>query len=395
MDWPRKARRPRGTPGREARAKLEREFAGLLRRLMQRLVARPEARRWAPRIVVVLLVGLALWIFRQRADPQRPAAPMPPGGILVCTWNVENFFDDVDDPNSHDESEDWFANDPVAFDAKVTSLADALCELGDGRGPDVIAMVEVESLRSAEALRDELNTRLDPVWQYRGVVFRPNHTGRRFAPAVISRLPVRDDLTRTFGIRRTLEAHLGTDERPLTLLVSHWTSRVTDATGQKRSAYADSLYRAFLQLYRADSGVDLLIAGDFNDTPEDPSLRVNLRTTSDPDLARAGGPSPRLLDLSALLDQERTGTYFYSGRWEFLDHLVASPGLLDDRGWTVVTDSIRVADGPATRGARDGRPLRFGKETSKGRRGPSDHFGLTVRLIPAGAAPEVASAASP
>ncbi|WZO98863.1 endonuclease/exonuclease/phosphatase family protein [Isosphaeraceae bacterium EP7] len=392
MDWSRNRRRPRPAPGRGPRSRLERQLAGQLERGLRGLMARPEAQRWAPWIVAGLLVCLAIWVARQRADRPGPAAAMPAGGILVCTWNVENFFDDVDDPNSHDESEDWFASDPGAFADKVATLADALFELGDGRGPDVIAMVEVESLRSAEALRTELNTRLDPAWQYRGVVFRANHTGRRFAPAVITRLPVRDDLTRTFGIRRTLEAHLGTDDRPLTLLVSHWTSRVTDSVGTKRAAYADSLYRAFLQHYRTDPSVDLLIAGDFNDTPDDPSLRENLHTTADPAQARAGGISPRLLDLPALLDQERTGTYYYSGRWEFLDHFLASPGLFDDQGWSVVADSIRVADGPATRGARDGRPLRFGKEENKGRRGPSDHFALTVRLIPAGQAAEVASA---
>src|SRR5271156_1778147 len=89
----------------------------------------------------------------------------PPGtgdGYLFCFWNVENLFDDRD--NGHTgadrEYDRWFARDPAALQLKLDHLSAALIGLNGGRGPDILAVAEVESLRAAELLRDALNRRL-------------------------------------------------------------------------------------------------------------------------------------------------------------------------------------------------------------------------------------------
>ena len=51
----------------------------------------------------------------------------------------------------------WYASHPEVFRQKVDHLATALVGLNGGRGPDILALVEVESLRAAELLMDELN----------------------------------------------------------------------------------------------------------------------------------------------------------------------------------------------------------------------------------------------
>ncbi len=200
-------------------------FSKLLDRLVREaLRGGGPVRLDAPRLALLagaaLLILLAAWLSRPR-DIRPPVTRPNPGpsasspassaGFLVCSWNVENFFDDVDDPKNHDEDEDWFGRDPSAFRQKVAVLADSLLLQNDGLGPDVLAMVEVESLRCVEALRDALNARLPAEARYGGIVQRDDRTGRRFAPAVLTRLGVRDDLTqgpRDFGNRRILEAHL-------------------------------------------------------------------------------------------------------------------------------------------------------------------------------------------
>lgn len=343
---------------------------------------------WRPTAVVALaLILLGLWLLRP-TGPGPPPVPVPAStadGYLFCTWNVENLFDDRDDPADRDADETWFGAHPEAVTEKVGLLARALLLQNEGRGPDVLTVVEVENRRAVELLRDALNSVLPPdVPRYTGLVHRDNRSGRRIEPAVLTRLPVRDDRTRSFAPLRILEAHLeGPGGAPLVVLASHWTSRIREGSEARRAAYADTLYQRARELTDSDPAADVLIAGDFNDEPGDPSVGEHLHALADPDrvrdASRAGAPL-RLLDLTARLDPARDGTYYYKGRWEVLDHLVASPGLLDPSGWQVMPETVRVENSGSLRFGRDGRPWRFGNPGNTNPRGPSDHFAVTVRL---------------
>ncbi|MDB5351321.1 MAG: Endonuclease/exonuclease/phosphatase [Planctomycetota bacterium] len=344
------------------------------------------------RLILTLALGLGVMIvgWLVAHSPARPrlipgsSAPRRADGYLFCSWNVENFYDDRDDPANPDEDENWFGRDPDAFAQKVRALSDAVLLHNGGYGPDILALVEVESLRAMEALRDALNARLATEWQYTGIVQRDNPTGRKFGPAVLTRLAIRDDLTRgarEFGGRRILEAHLEADGAPLVVLASHWTSRLRgDSTIDKRAKYAEAIYGRFLQLHRDDPAVDLVLSGDFNDEPDDPSLRDELHTVSDPGLVREDDPQPNLLDLVTTLDPRGEGTYYLNGRWEILDHIVAAPGLLDPKGWLVRPETLEVGRFPELIRGRAGSPWKFGGPRSTGARGVSDHLALSVRL---------------
>jgi endonuclease/exonuclease/phosphatase family metal-dependent hydrolase len=303
---------------------------------------------------------------------------------LLCTWNVENFFDDVDDPANPDPEEDWFGSNPSAVSHKVELLARALRSQNDGRGPDILVLVEVESRRAVELLRDALNNHLPVGLRYNGLIHRDNRAGRRIEPAVLTRLTVRADRTRAFGALRILEAHLeGPRGAPLIVLASHWTSRVRDGSAANRAAYADALYRETGAHVRVDPLADVVIAGDFNDEPGDPSLIDHLHAVADPERVRRSveteGPL-LLLDLTACLDRKRDGTYLYQGRWELLDHIVVSPGMLDPAGWSVRPDLVRTEHAPSSWLAHERRPRRFGGPSNPNARGPSDHFAVSVRL---------------
>src|SRR5947209_222683 len=61
-------------------------------------------------VTMIVLAGLGIWLVRQDGSGAPRTAPAASAeGYLFCTWNVENFFDDQDDPQNHDEDEDWFA----------------------------------------------------------------------------------------------------------------------------------------------------------------------------------------------------------------------------------------------------------------------------------------------
>jgi hypothetical protein len=308
-------------------------------------------------------------------------------GLQLCVWNVENLFDDTDDPRNDDPLDEGFARDPAALARKLDLLADALIPLNNGHGPDLLALVEVENRRAVELLRQALNARLEPAWHYPevGIVHRDLKSGRRIEPALLSRvLPARPDGgPAPFG-DRILAARVGTDDRPLYLNISHWTSRVGGAkTVRRRAEYAASLYRMVLRARDVDPAVDLLLCGDFNDEPDDPSVRDELRAIADPAvvLAHAADPTPYLLNLTAgLRPSAGQGTYLYGRRWQVFDQIVVTPGLLDPSGWRVLPETLAVAADPRFRSGSRGGPLRFVGPDQPEPRGPSDHFPITVRL---------------
>ena len=164
------------------------------------------------------------------------------------------------------------------------------------------------------------------------------------------------------------------------VLASHWTSRLRGDSEGKREAYADVLYERVTELTSVDPSADVLLSGDFNDEPADPSLRDHLHTMGDVAEVGAGGSPLKLLDLTERFDPAREGTYFQAGRWEILDHIVASPGLLDPSGWLILPDTIRIESPVELRFGRNQRPWRFGGPGNPNPRGPSDHFALSVRL---------------
>jgi endonuclease/exonuclease/phosphatase family metal-dependent hydrolase len=344
---------------------------------------------------LVLLGAGIIFALREAGSITRPVPPPRPGpvpipvrtqALLFCTWNAENLCDDQDDPKFHDEIEDWFGRDPSAVQRKLDLLAQTLLRLNDGRGPDILALVEVENRPAVERLRATLNDRLPDEWDYpeSGLVHRDNISGRRIEPAILTRLPAREAYPGGFGTRRILGAQIeGPDGSPLLVLASHWTSRLRgeEETEPKREAYAEVLYRTFLDTYRRNPAADVLICGDFNDEPNDPSVRISLRAVGDPAVVRIGEARPYLLDLMAGRDPQIEGTYRYGRRWQILDHIVVSPGLLDNAGWRVQPGSLQVVHGPEVRGGPQGGPLRFGNEHNPNARGPSDHFAVTVRLV--------------
>ncbi len=348
-------------------------------------------RAWLVRAMLAgFVAGLGLWLFFSGEGIRFPAgfdlwSRASAEGYLFCTWNLENLFDDVDDPANHDEEEDWFGRHPDAVREKLDRLVGALRLQNGGRGPDILAVVEVENRRAAAMLFDALNRGVAPADRYTTLIHRDNRSGRRIEPAVLSRLPARDDLTRSFPVERIREVHLtGPEGVPLVVLVSHWTSRTRGGTEARRAFYGDLLYRSATALTASEPAADIVVAGDFNDEPGDPSVVEHLHAVAEIDRvleASRGGAPLLLLDLTARLDPRRgEGTYYYNGRWEVLDHLVASPGLLDESGWSVRPETLRIERPRSLRYGRDGRPWRFGGPKATSPRGVSDHFAVSVRL---------------
>ncbi|HEY8505805.1 MAG TPA: endonuclease/exonuclease/phosphatase family protein [Gemmataceae bacterium] len=348
-------------------------------------------------IVVLLVVALAVYaLYESGAFRQEPTDTGPPGTYLFCFWNVENLYDDEDDPKGRDDMEDWFGRDPGALGEKLDRLTEALLRMNDGAGPDILAMCEVESERAVDMLRAALNARLGATGfadrKYEYSAFIPDRTGRRFAPAMISRVRIEGNRVMRFGRAegrrntRLLRVPLRQNGHELIVLIAHWTSRVTDETGERRMSYAEDTYGEFRAILLSNPDADVVICGDLNDEFDDPSIRLGLRATSAPDTAREALQEPRPYALTALVDTSREGTLYYDRKWQVFDHILLSRGMLDEKGWSYVPGSFSIFAPPFLHKPGNG-PWDFGSEKRKGPRGYSDHFPVRVRLHVAGSEP--------
>jgi endonuclease/exonuclease/phosphatase family metal-dependent hydrolase len=297
----------------------------------------------------------------------------------------------VDGWKTHPDKEydTWFAaDDGKVFRRKLDNLTEVLSSLNDGKGPDILALAEVETERSGEMLMESLNRAVGKrAAPYKHLLWKNPHGGRNIATAILTRLPVEKDRTQLLGKRlRILEGHITVNGHDLVVIASHWTSRLREEGVHGRDHYADAIYGRFRAMYKSNPDVDLIVCGDFNDNPDDDSVLKHLHATGDLALGRNGDDEPQLFDLFAKRwerNRNEVGTHYHRGKWFIFDQIALSPGMLNKQGWSWDADSPaqivrKIADDK-------GRPLPFGNQKDKKRRGASDHFPVTVRLHVAGA----------
>jgi endonuclease/exonuclease/phosphatase family metal-dependent hydrolase len=334
-------------------------------------------------LIVALIVGALVWA-AYRTPPAGHVPAAGEEGYFFCFWNVENLFDDHDDRRTGPDAEydRWFAHDPAALQLKLDRLSEALVRLNDGKGPDILAVVEVENERAADLLRQALNRRLsDESLHYTHLLMKELSAGRHFAPAIITRLPVNNNKTQLHGrALRILEGHVVVNGHDLVILATHWTSQRTDTNGGGRDKYGDQIYGVYQAMWLTNPKVDFLVCGDCNDTPDSVSVTKHLHATGDIESVRQIGGEPQLLNLFAGKDPHSFGTHFFHNQWSIFDQIFVSPGLLDNEGWTCLPDTVRTINTLYRPGDPKRRPWRFGNEKDRYERGYSDHFPVTVRL---------------
>jgi endonuclease/exonuclease/phosphatase family metal-dependent hydrolase len=337
-----------------------------------------------PRRLPLLAVALALaWLVLP--VPDAPGQAKKARAVHFCFWNVENLFDDREDPRLQgvDRAFDrWFATNKEALKHKLTKVGDVLQEMNEGKGPDVIALAEVESQRAADLVVQELNRRFGARKQlhYHTAVYRDPKGLRSIATAVITRLKVASAKTRLLGrMQRILKVPVEAEGRELIVVASHWTSRVSDKAGTGRANYAKVIHADFAREYRANPKVDYLVCGDFNDDPDEKSVTESLMATGDVKKALDEKAGAVFFNPFAVMwkNDRKNGSHYFRGTAHLFDQICLSPGLLDGEGWAYVDRSAKIVRRIEFRG----RPDRFGGPEDKRpwrNRGASDHFPVTA-----------------
>ena len=315
------------------------------------------------------------------------------------TFNVENLFDNVDDPGKDDRdylpigqkqtAEHRAACAKVAVDSwrnrcltidwnddilarKLQVVAAAILQVDGGRGPDILALQEIENIAILERLRNDY---LGPAGYLPGVLIEGNDT-RGIDVAFLSRLPLAGAptlhqiafdtrfLARQGDTRGILQADFRLpDGSVLTGFAVHFPAPY-HPTAMRVAAYRT--LHALLENLPADRNV--FAAGDFN-------------TTSGEDGAE------HLLDrfvradwvVSNDLCADCLGTAYYPAddTWSFLDMILWHPGCGGHATWDIRADSLRIANATPEQRRPDGTPKRFSMPDGSG---VSDHWPVVVTI---------------
>ncbi len=253
--------------------------------------------------------------------------------FMVASWNLENLFDTEDDPNvefdeeyTPDAPKHWT---PERLDIKLANLASIIKKMNDGKGPDVLGVCEIENRKVLEMLV----AKLKPLGRKYEIVHKDSPSERGIDCAIIYDSAVFSLADSKFhhvdaeNTRDITEARLRHNNADLYVFMDHWPSR--HHAEKFRNTAADTLRKRVDELMTADPKVDIMMLGDFNDESDDQSIRDHLHAVTDPKRR----PVSSLLDTTGPIRDAGKGTFVYKNKWDLLDHIIVSPGLLDKEGF--------------------------------------------------------------
>ena len=305
----------------------------------------------------------------------------------VMTLNVNNLFDELDDPKKDDKAYlpielkqtnkhinscnrvpvnswkneclylDW---DTETKDAKLKNLARDIL-LYDETGPDILALQEVENINILE----QLYRLLEP-YGYIDLELLESKDYRGIDTAIISKFEIIDSTLHYIKFSGEFEDK---DTRPIldsTILINDKKIKVYNvhfpAGYHDVSMRIDSLnkLKKLLQMHK----IPTVALGDFNvNTEEDSELFIYKDQEDLWDVAHSIGCA------------DCKGTYYYSyGKsWSFLDTIFVSK----HRNISYDTDSIKLHITEHNAYKDSGKPIRF---NAKSKTGVSDHLPMVARI---------------
>jgi hypothetical protein len=232
-----------------------------------------------------------------------------PAHIGFAFYNVENLFDTIDDPLINDT--DTISGFPVLF---------GLCEI---ENIDVLKdLVNHPKLKGAKYSIIHHDSPDE-----RGIDVALLYQEKYFTPIQHSFLTIHfpfnpDSKTRDILYAKGLLAKKDT----LHIFINHWTSRWggREETDPMRRFTGKFLRSVTDSILRLNSEANILIAGDLNDNPTDPSVAEELGALP---VSMESANRQELYNLSLAAYAKGKGTLYYKS-WDMFDQIIVSGNLL-------------------------------------------------------------------
>ncbi len=319
---------------------------------------------------------------------------------MVVFYNLENFFDTINDPETRDDEftpEGGRKWNTVKYNKKLHNMERVFFDIASIQKtyPAVIGVSEVET---RGVLEDIVSTpKLAPA-NYRivhydspdrrgidvGFLYRPDIFKLEGSAEIPFKMPGQPNFL-TRGFVTMWEA---IDDEPFFFLVSHWPSRLggKEASSPKREAAGRAIRLIKDSVLRNNPSTKVIIMGDLNDDATDKSI-------VDPDCL---GAKAKVKDLKTgefynpFIDVLKSGmgTLAYQDSWNLFDNIIVSENLVNDKSGL----RLKKSDGSKFNGYIFRRPYMVQQEGqyrgyplrtfvgSNFQNGFSDHFPVYIYI---------------
>ncbi|MDO5523133.1 MAG: hypothetical protein Q4G48_03705 [Bacteroidia bacterium] len=251
-------------------------------------------------------------------------------------YNTENFYDTVDDPDIMDSDftpKGRLKWDERKFNDKVDKLTFVIQDIVKPTIPDIIGLAEIENKNVMMSIVDDLHRK--GMEHYSFVHFdSPDERGSDVAliyntqsfivlesTPVLIHLPGIEDRTRDVLYVRGKT----TFDEVFHIFTVHFPSRRegTDKSERRRYFVASELHHAVYKILSNHPEANVIIMGDFNDTPDDNSIDevLGAQKTTD-DIVNL-----KLYNLLYPRHKRGIGTTFHNG-WLLFDQFIVSGNML-------------------------------------------------------------------
>ncbi|WP_298779840.1 endonuclease [uncultured Polaribacter sp.] len=247
----------------------------------------------------------------------------------IAFYNVENLFDTVDDPTTHDDDftpggkKKWTYK---RYKIKIKKLGSVISQLGLNRSKNLPAIVGLVEVENAKVVSDLANSTYLRKHHY-GFVHHDSPDERGIDVALLySKIAFEFLASKTYPVflkddegdrdytRDILKVSGNLHGELVHILVNHWSSRRegADKTEHKRIAAAEVVRNIIAEIRASEMDPKIIIMGDFNDDPSSKSVNDFL--------VKDDFFNP----LKSLHDPEKSGTTTYNKKWNLFDQIIFS-----------------------------------------------------------------------
>ncbi|MBP5136617.1 MAG: endonuclease [Paludibacteraceae bacterium] len=253
----------------------------------------------------------------------------------IVSYNVENLFDTQDDPNTRDDDFTPYGQNHWTrerYERKQQRIAKVIASIGEGNPPMLVALMEIENDYVLKGLT-EYSPLKNLKYKY---IHRESPDPRGIDVALLYQPkefePIKTDFIKIDGKLRTREILYAQgrlkNNAIINVFVVHFPSRRggQESSEWKRMKAAEALRKQIDKLFEENPKANIIIMGDFNDYPDNISVKDVLKATKPGKTVK----SDALYNLFAKTQEEgKEGSHKFGKEWGMLDQIIVSGSLLD------------------------------------------------------------------
>jgi hypothetical protein len=312
----------------------------------------------------------------------------PLNAYVIGFYNLENLFDTIDDPIKNDVQflpNGDYAWGTMKYTNKLQKMAYAISQMPKNLA--ILGVSEIENINVLEDLVKEpaiSNRNLKPILvegpDKRGIDVGLLYNSKLFSPTNVTSTRVESELE-NFFTRDQLCVSGILDGEEIHVIVVHWPSR---SGGQQRSIprraeAARTTKHICDSLFAINPDAKIVIMGDLNDDPIDPSVTKELGAKSKIEETKKS----ELFNTTYAFYKQGIGTLAYKDQWNLFDQVIISQAWLNKNRKSLTYWKTEIFNKDFLK-QQDGRYKGYPLRTHAGgvwANGYSDHFPCLIWVV--------------